>query len=203
MKQDKNEIRWDKLLKIRTTGRDDSKADQYRYPYEPTPYSVLERLANSGLIRKNNTLIDYGCGKGRVDYFMAYQTKCHSIGIEYDERIYNRALANKADTVSGNRVQFLCEDAVGFKIADNVDRFFFFNPFSIEIFKSVLANIIDSYYEAQREMLIMCYYPSDEYLMCLSQEYNVKFVHEIDCSDVSDGEAEREKIVVYRVGEGE
>ena len=80
---------------------------------------------------------------------------------------------------------------------------FFFNPFSIEIFKSVLANIIDSYYEAQREMLIMCYYPSDEYLMCLSQEYNVTFVHEIDCSDVSDGEAEREKIVVYRVGEGE
>ena len=57
MKQDKNEIRWDKLLKIRTTGRDDSKADQYRYPYEPTPYSVLERLANSGLIHKNNTLI--------------------------------------------------------------------------------------------------------------------------------------------------
>ncbi len=37
----------------------------------------------------------------------------------------------------------------------------------------------------------------------LIQEYNVTFVHEIDCSDVSDGEAEREKIVVYRVGEGE
>ena len=52
-------------------------------------------------------------------------------------------------------------------------------------------------------MLVMCYYPSDEYLMCLSQEYNVTFVEEIDCSDVSDGEAEREKIVVYRVGEGE
>ena len=201
MKQDKNEIRWDKLLKIRTTGRDDSKADQYRYPYEPTPYSVLERLANSGLIRKNNTLIDYGCGKGRVDYFMAYQTKCHSIGIEYDERIYNRALANKTDAVSGNKVKFLCVDAVGFKIPDNVDRFFFFNPFSVEIFKSVLANIIDSYYENQREMLVMCYYPSDEYLMCLSQEYNVTFVEEIDCSDISDGESRREKVVVYRVGE--
>ena len=94
MKQDKNEIRWDKLLKIRTTGRDDSKADQYRYPYEPTPYSVLERLANSGLIRKNNTLIDYGCGKGRVDYFMAYQTKCKSIGIEYDEPFNNNVWCN-------------------------------------------------------------------------------------------------------------
>ena len=79
--------------------------------------------------------------------------------------------------------------------------FFFFNPFSVEIFKSVLANIIDSYYENQREMLVMCYYPSDEYLMCLSQEYNVTFVEEIDCSDISDGESRREKVVVYIVGE--
>lgn len=47
MKEDKNETRWDKLLHIRTMGRDDSNADRYRYPYEPTPYSVLERLANA------------------------------------------------------------------------------------------------------------------------------------------------------------
>ena len=40
MKEDKNESRWDKLLNIRTMGRDDTHADQYRYPYEPTPYSV-------------------------------------------------------------------------------------------------------------------------------------------------------------------
>ena len=35
------ENKWDKLLKIHTTGRDDSNADQYCYPYEPTPYTVL------------------------------------------------------------------------------------------------------------------------------------------------------------------
>lgn len=51
-------------------GRDDSNADRYRYPYEPTPYSVLERLANAGYMRKGNTLLDYGCGKGRVDFFL-------------------------------------------------------------------------------------------------------------------------------------
>ncbi len=45
MKEDKNESRWDKLLNIRTMGRDDTHADQYRYPYEPTPYSVLPRTA--------------------------------------------------------------------------------------------------------------------------------------------------------------
>ena len=189
------------VIKIKTTGRDDSHSDQYRYPYEPTQYCVLERLAHSGLIGKKNVLLDYGTGKGRVCFYLSYQTRCRSIGVEYDERIYNRALANKTDAVSGNKVKFLCVDAVGFKIPDNVDRFFFFNPFSVEIFKSVLANIIDSYYENQREMLVMCYYPSDEYLMCLSQEYNVTFVEEIDCSDISDGESRREKVVVYRVGE--
>ena len=51
-----DETKWDKLLNIKTTGRDDSRADQFRYPYEPTPYSVLERLANSGYVTKKNVL---------------------------------------------------------------------------------------------------------------------------------------------------
>ena len=38
MREDKNENRWDKLLQIHTMGRDDSRSDLYRYPYEPTPY---------------------------------------------------------------------------------------------------------------------------------------------------------------------
>lgn len=46
------EEKYDRLLHIKTTGRDDSHSDQYRFPYEPTPYPVLERLANAGYIRK-------------------------------------------------------------------------------------------------------------------------------------------------------
>ena len=34
MNEEKNETRWDRLLAVRTTGRDDTNADQYRYPYE-------------------------------------------------------------------------------------------------------------------------------------------------------------------------
>ena len=63
MKADKEEEKWDRLLRIRTTGRDDSHADTFRYPYEPTPYTVLQRLADAGYIRKGNMLLDYGCGK--------------------------------------------------------------------------------------------------------------------------------------------
>lgn len=199
MKQDKNEIRWDKLLKIRTTGRDDSKADQYRYPYEPTPYSVLERLANSGLIRKNNTLIDYGCGKGRVDYFMAYQTKCKSIGIEYDERIYEKAMTNKETAVSSNKVIIELANAEKFEVLESVDKIYFFNPFSVEILQKVIAQILDSYYENIRTIQLFFYYPSDEYISYLMTVDELIYYDEIDCRDLFDGNDSRERIMIFEI----
>ena len=199
MKQDKNEIRWDKLLKIRTTGRDDSKADQYRYPYEPTPYSVLERLANSGLIRKNNTLIDYGCGKGRVDYFMAYQTKCKSIGIEYDERIYEKAMTNKETAVSSNKVIIELANAEKFEVLESVDKIYFFNPFSVEILQKVIAQILDSYYENIRTIQLFFYYPSDEYISYLMTVDELMYYDEIDCRDLFYGNDSRERIMIFEI----
>lgn len=199
MKQDKNEIRWDKLLKIRTTGRDDSKADQYRYPYEPTPYSVLERLANSGLIRKNNTLIDYGCGKGRVDYFMAYQTKCKSIGIEYDERIYEKAMTNKETAVSSNKVIIELANAEKFEVLESVDKIYFFNPFSVEILQKVIAQILDSYYKNIRTIQLFFYYPSDEYISYLMTVDELMYYDEIDCRDLFDGNDSRERIMIFEI----
>ena len=53
-----HENRWDKLLKIKTAGRDDLGADQYHHPYEPTPYSVLERLADSGFFGRDDVVLD-------------------------------------------------------------------------------------------------------------------------------------------------
>ncbi|WP_347992330.1 class I SAM-dependent methyltransferase [uncultured Eubacterium sp.] len=199
MKQDKNEIRWDKLLKIRTTGRDDSKADQYRYPYEPTPYSVLERLANSGLIHKNNTLIDYGCGKGRVDYFMAYQTKCKSIGIEYDERIYEKATTNKETAVSSNKVIIELANAEKFEVLESVDKIYFFNPFSVEILQKVIAQILDSYYKNIRTIQLFFYYPSDEYISYLMTVDELMYYDEIDCRDLFDGNDSRERIMIFEI----
>ena len=86
---------WDKLLQIKTSGRDDLNADQYHHPYEPTPYCVLERLVASGLVDADDGVLDYGCGKGRVGFFLSYRTKAKTIGIEYDQRIYADALKNR------------------------------------------------------------------------------------------------------------
>lgn len=201
MRTEDNEEKWDKLLKIKTSGRDDTQADQYRYPYEPTPYSVLERLANTGYIRKGNTLLDYGCGKGRVDYFLSYQTRCHSIGIEYDERIYKKAMENQATAVSGNRVQIEMENAEWFIIPKDVDRIYFFNPFALEILRKVMHRILDSYYESPRKLQLFFYYPSDEYVSYLMTVGELMFLDEVDCRDLFAGNDRRERIIVFELGD--
>ena len=193
------EEKWDKLLQIRTTGRDDSHADQYRYPYEPTPYPVLERLANSGYIRKGNTLLDYGCGKGRVDFFLSWQTRCRSIGIEYDERIYEKAVENQNMSSVSGRVTFQAVDAGEFPVPESVDWIYFFNPFSLEILQKVISRIRDSYYEAPREILLFFYYPSDEYISFLMTVNELTFYDEIDCGDLYDGKDSRERIVIFKM----
>ena len=198
-KEDIRENKWDKLLKIHTMGRDDSNADQYHYPYEPTPYSVLERLANTGIIRKNNTLLDYGCGKGRVDFFLSYQTRCKSVGVEYDERIYNKAVENKESAISTGRVSFKAENAEYFSVPKEVDRIYFFNPFSLEILQKVMHKILESYYENPREMKLLFYYPSNEYIAYLMTVNELMFADEIDCRDLFQKNDSREKIVIFEL----
>lgn len=200
MKEDKNEEKWDRLLRIRTTGRDDSHADQYRYPYEPTPYSVLERLAQSGRIRKKQVLLDYGCGKGRVDFFLAYQAGCRSIGIEYDDRIYEKAVENQKAAVSSGRVRMEQTNAETFPVPPEVDRIYFFNPFSVEILQKVMNRILDSYYGQMRPIQLFFYYPSDEYLSYLMTVDELMFEDEIECGDLFPGEDPRERIVIFELG---
>lgn len=197
MKIGQNEQNWDRLLHVHTTGRDDSRSDQYRYPYEPTPYSVLERLVNTGMIRKENTLLDYGCGKGRVDFFLTYQTRCHSIGVEYDDRIYEKAMENKQFAVSGERISFVLVNAEEYKVPEAVDRVYFFNPFSLEILRKTVARIIDSYYEHPREIQLFFYYPSDEYISYLMTVDEFLFLDEISCQDLFEGNDPRERMVVF------
>ena len=176
-----NETQWDKLLKIKTTGRDDSRSDQYRYPYEPTQYCVLERLANNGLITKKNVLLDYGTGKGRVCFYLSYQTRCRSIGVEYDERIFESAEANREHAVSGRKVSFELTSAEKYTVPSEVDRCY------------------ESYYEKPREILLMFYYPSEEYLGCLMTEEQLMFYDEINTEDLFEGKNDREKILIFSV----
>ena len=191
------ETTWDKRLQIKTGGRDEVNADQYRYPYEPTPYCVLERLANSGLIGRENTVLDYGCGKGRVDFFLSCQTQANTIGIEYDERIYQSALENKKTVLSRARADFVLARAEAYAVPEDVDRCYFFNPFSVEILRKVMARVLESYYETPREILLFFYYPSVEYLSYLMTVDELEYYDEIPCGDLFEGNNARERIVIF------
>ena len=193
------EAKWDKLLKIKTSGRDDSHSDQYRFPYEPTPYRVLERMANSGLIRKEDTLLDYGTGKGRVCFYLSYQTRCKTVGIEYDERIYKAAQENQEHAVSGAKTLFTMTCAENYPVPLEATKFYFFNPFSVEILQKVLARIQESYYEKPREIELFFYYPSDEYVSYLMTQEYLMFEDEIDCRDLFEGNDGREKILIFQM----
>lgn len=192
-----NENTWDKLLQIKTIGRDDSSSDQYRYPYEPTPYCVLKRLTDSGLISKSDVVLDYGCGKGRVDFFISHQIKANTIGIEYDERIYQSAIENQKTAVSKAKTEFVLARAEEYKVPAEVNRCYFFNPFSVELLRKVMARIIESYYENPREVLLFFYYSSDEYISYLMTVDELMFYDEIECGDLFEENDPRERIMIF------
>jgi len=184
-------------LRIQTCGRDELGADEYHHPYEPTPYSVLERLADSGLIAKDDVVLDYGCGKGRVGFFLSYRTKAKTIGIEYDYRIYQSALENRKTAKA--KTDFVLTRAEEYAVPPDVTCCYFFNPFSVEILRKVMARILESYYEAPREMLLLFYYPADEYISYLMNVEELEFFDEIECDDLFAQNGQRERIMIFQL----
>ena len=190
---------WDNLLQIKTIGRDDLQADQYHHPYEPTPYTVLERLVESGLIGEQDVVLDYGCGKGRVDFFLSHQAKTNTIGIEYDDRIYQGAMENLQSVNSRVKPRFVLVNAENFAVPPEVNRCYFFNPFSVEILHKVMARILESYYENPREMFLFFYYPDDAYVAYLMTVDELEFYDEISCDDLFPGKDNRERILIFQL----
>lgn len=194
-----NETTWDKLLQIKTSGRDDTNSDNYRFPYEPTPYTVLERLADSGFFGQDDVVLDYGCGKGRVGFFLSSRTGVSAVGIEYDEHIYKTALENQKTAVKTAKTDIVLTKAEEYKVLSGVNRCYFFNPFSVEILRKVMARIIESYYAHPREILLFFYYPTDEYIGYLMTVDELGFYDEIDCTDLFEGNDRHERIMIFRL----
>ena len=192
-----SELLWDVRLKIRTCGRDASHSDEDRYPYEPTPYSVLVRLADSGYITRKNLLLDYGCGKGRVGFFLSQMTGCSCVGIEMDAGFYRSAKQNREKAVSKSKVRLVRRRAEEYEIPSKVDAIYFFNPFSVEILEKVMERVRESFFKTPRRILFFFYYPSDEYVSYLMTIEEMVFLDEIDCSDLFEGRNRRERILIF------
>ena len=190
------EREWDKRLHIRTIGREDEGNADYS-PYEPTPYPVLERLADSGHIRRRDRLLDYGCGKGRVAFFLAAQTGCRVTGIDHSEKLVAMAEANRARAACAAQTRFLRARAEDYEPREE-NAFFFFNPFSEAVLRVVLRRVARA---RPRDARLILYYPSDAFLACLAEADWLRPAGEIDCRDLFDGGDPRERVVMYDAAE--
>lgn len=188
----------DKRLGIKTTGREDVASAHYA-PYEPTPYPVLERLAQSGWLGREHRLLDYGCGKGRVVFYLAAAVGCQATGIDQSPKLIREAMENRTACRAGGRVRLACCLAEQYPIGDE-NAFFFFNPFSSTVFEAVLRRLRQSWYANPRQMLLLCYYPSPEYIQCLEGCPEIQRLCSIDCSDLFRRNP-RERIEVYALPE--
>ncbi len=189
---------WDEKLHIRTEKADYSREDQHHRAYEPTPYCVLERIADSGYLFAHNTLVDYGSGLGRTAIFLNQRVGCPVIGIEREPAFYEKALQNLEESGAQN-VDFLLMDAADYEV-QTADCFYFFNPFSVTILRPVIRRILDSFYEYERSMKLFFYYPSDEFTSYLMTEEELEFFDDLSCRDLFGTEDPRESILVFGVG---
>lgn len=191
----------DEKFHIDTCGRDDSSEDNEHRAYEPTPYDILDLIVDSGFITKNDNVVDMGSGKGRVAIYLSNQIGCKVAGVEYDEKIYNQALENLNSATMDNKASFVNVSAEEYDVLPEDTVFFFFNPFSEKILETVLNNIVNSYYENNREIKLIFYYPSLEYVGRLMTNDLLEFVDEIDCSHLYKDSKGRECIMFFSVGD--
>ncbi|WP_102693492.1 class I SAM-dependent methyltransferase [Rummeliibacillus pycnus] len=180
-----NDQQYDQLLHINTIGnQNDFPMLAHYYPYEPTPYDVLDLCFDKIELEKDDCLIDFGCGKGRVPFYVNHRFHIETLGVEMNEGYVEDALKNKIDYSKGHQlenapVNFLYGKAEHYKIKPSDNIFFFFNPFSIQIFRKVIYNILNSQQKSPRKIYIMLYYPSFEYIQFLRDETHFKVVRDV------------------------
>lgn len=197
-----NEQQHDKQLNIQTTGF------QYGFPklaqyhrYEPTPYSGLDQLFDVYTLLENAHFVDIGCGKGRVPIYVHHYLDIPAVGIEMDQKFfeeaeYNREQYLKKAKKSRTPIQFRNELAETYTIRKRDNIFFFFNPFSVHVFRQVLNNIMDSREKYPRIIDLIFYYPSPEYMEYLQKEVALEIFLEMKLAHEKN---ENERIIIFRI----
>ena len=148
---------YDKLLNINTMGNQNwNKTSTHNHPYQPTLYIALEELFENYTLSEEDHIVDFGCGMGRLNFFINHMFNSHVTGVEINERYFDVALINKESYEKKNKkskgkINFICDLAQQYEVRPEDNKFYFFNPFSLQIFTKVIDNILQSYEENIRD----------------------------------------------------
>jgi SAM-dependent methyltransferase len=196
------EYYYDKLFNIHTNGKGVLNQITHYYPYEPTPYLALEALFGEYEVNASDHFVDYGCGLGRLNFFIHYFYHASVTGIEMNEIAYRKALQNrelyaKKTKRPVEKIQFRLCLAEQYEIGVTDNRFYFFNPFSVHIFQYVVNQIMLSVENAPRLVEILLYYPSEDYVFYLEHRTPFRLVQEVVVPGLYEKNS-NERFVVYR-----
>ena len=202
-----NEQYYEKLLNIKTSGEQKIFNESIHYNrYEPTAYAALEVLSKNYTFMDADSIVDFGCGKGRLNFYINHFFQSNVTGIEMNSFFYQEALENKKAYFKKhkkklNSINFLNCFAEEYNIDPSNNKFYFFNPFSIQIFTKVVKNIIISVEKYERPVDIILYYPSDDYIYFLENNTPFQLFTEIKLPSLYDKD-HRQTFLVYRLDYG-
>jgi SAM-dependent methyltransferase len=192
---------FDHILNIETGMERNCKPFLNYYPYEPTPYHVLEQLAKAIPLEPTDCIVDYGCGKGRLLFYLNSIFGMNARGIEMDEHLYqiasqNRLQYSKHRPKRKKQIEFFCTHAEKYIVQPEENKFYFFNPFSVHIFIKVYNRIVTSLEQFERDVDFILYYPFIEYISFLENRTVLQLTKEVKI----EGDYDRnpnERILVY------
>jgi len=196
---------YDRLLKINTCDEQLGFPQSFHYNrYEPTPYSGLEELFKHYQLSQKDRVVDIGCGMGRLNFYIHHRFRSTVVGVEMDEEFYKIALRNRENYLQRhskgkNKIHFEHVLAQDYHIHPNDNRFYFFNPFSSQIFIKVVNQILISIENDYREVELILYYPSEEYTYFLDQQSPFELKKEVQLSNKYKYNP-FEKFLIYRFG---
>lgn len=196
------ERQYDQALNIRTVGiREQANHEAAHHNrYEATPYVALDELFKVYKVHKNDRLVDFGCGRGRTMFYVHHRFNIPVTGIEANDKTFEEALSNKSSyrhiaSHISSPINFQYGLAEDFEIHQDDNLFYFFNPFSLKIFKKVIYNILDSVKKENRLVELIFYYPLPEFKRFLKQHTPFEMINKINVPGIH---GRHGKFVIYR-----
>ncbi len=195
---------YEKLLNIKTLGEQKIFYQSLHYSrYEPTGYSALQILSKQYNFTAEDSVIDFGCGKGRLNFYINHFFDSTVTGIEMNTFFYKKAINNKKEYLkkhkkNNDKINFVNCLAEEYNINPSDNKFYFFNPFSTHIFITVIENILTSMEEHKRTVDVILYYSSEEYIYFLQDNTPFELIKEIKLPELYDKNP-RESFLIYRL----
>lgn len=197
------EKQMDRELNIDTSGIREWRDEEARKFYnrtEATPYQAIDKLFEYYKLLSNANFVDFGCGTGRMTFYIHHRFKVPVTGIELNDLTYTDLLKNKkmySAKHSNNKasLEIIQEYAENYSIRKNQNTFYFFNPFTVNIFAKVINNIEQSLLENPRDADIILYYPVYQLQQLMRDRRMFERVGSINLQNIF--EDEYEKFIIY------